>query len=38
VAHDFFHFAFQATSFLLDPSGNALELKAYRDPSAVDHR
>lgn len=28
----------QATMFLLDPSGNALELKAYRDPSAVYHR
>ena len=25
----------QATMFLLDPSGNALELKAFRDPSAV---
>ena len=28
----------QATMFLLDPSGNALELKAYRDPAAVYHR
>jgi uncharacterized protein len=25
----------QATMFLLDPSGNALELKAYRDDSSV---
>lgn len=25
----------QATMFLLDPSGNALELKAFRDPTAV---
>jgi uncharacterized protein len=25
----------QATMFFLDPSGNALELKAFRDPSAV---
>lgn len=46
MAHDSFHLAFpvrdlagtRATMFLLDPSGNALELKAYRDPSAVSHR
>ena len=25
----------QATMFLLDPSGNALELKAFRNPDAV---
>jgi len=28
----------QATMFLLDPSGNALELKAFRDPGAVYRR
>ena len=28
----------QATMFLLDPSGNALELKGYRDPAAAYHR
>ena len=25
----------QVTMFFLDPSGNALELKAFRDPAAV---
>ena len=28
----------QASTFLLGPSGNALELKAFRNPHAVDAR